>query len=126
LSMIESVDKKIMSRLKEHFKPEFLNRIDEIIIFDALTRDDIRQIVDLQLERVAKRLKEKEIAVKFGDSVKQMLAEQGYDPQFGARPLKRLIQNKILDLLALKIIEGKVKEKINIEFKNKEIIFNEK
>ena len=125
-SLIESVDKKIMSRLKEHFKPEFLNRIDEIIIFDALTRDDIRQIVDLQLERVVKRLVEKEIAIKFGDSVKQMLSEQGYDPQFGARPLKRLIQSKILDLLALKIIEGKVKEKINIEFKNKEIVFNEK
>jgi len=116
ISKKESTDRKIMDRLKENFRPEFLNRIDEIIIFDALSENDLKSIVKLQLDRVAKRLEEKEIKLEFTEAVEKMLASQGYDPQFGARPLQRLIQNKILDELALRIIEGKVKNKVKVDF----------
>jgi ATP-dependent Clp protease ATP-binding subunit ClpB len=122
LSKKESTDKKIMSRLKDHFRPEFLNRIDEIIIFEALKESEIKKIVDLQLEKVAKRLEAKEITIKFNESVKKMLSSEGYDPQFGARPLQRLIQNRILDDLALKIIEGKLKKKITVDFDGKKVV----
>ncbi len=122
ISQKESTDQKILAKLKDHFRPEFLNRIDEIIIFEALNREDIKQIVDLQLEKVEERLKEKEIEISFSEAVKDGLAEEGYDPQFGARPLKRLIQTKILDELALKLIENKVKNKVKIDYKNKRVI----
>ncbi|MBT5338354.1 ATP-dependent chaperone ClpB [Candidatus Falkowbacteria bacterium] len=122
----QSTDDKIMGKLKDHFRPEFLNRIDEIIIFNALSKADIRQIVDLQLDIVAKRLLEKEIQVNFRPELKDMLAEQGYDPQFGARPLKRLIQSKILDELALQIIEGSAKDKVKVDFKRGKVQFDTK
>lgn len=114
---------RIMKLLREQFKPEFLNRIDEIIMFEALSRDDIRQVVDLQLERVAKRLVEKDLELVFTSNLKDMLAKEGYDPAFGARPLKRLIQNKILDPLALQIIEGKTKKKIKVDFVAEQVKF---
>ncbi|MBI5077261.1 ATP-dependent chaperone ClpB [Candidatus Falkowbacteria bacterium] len=118
-----SVDAKIMERLREHFRPEFLNRVDEIIIFNALRPADIMKIVDLQLSRVSHRLLDKDIAIKFSEKVKEILAKEGFDPQFGARPLKRLIQTKILDQLALQIIEGKVKDKLFVDFKDNAVIF---
>jgi ATP-dependent Clp protease ATP-binding subunit ClpB len=114
---------KIMKLLQDNFRPEFLNRIDETIIFDSLTRSDIKKIIDLQLAKVAKRLLEKEINVTFTDNLKDMLAKQGFDPLYGARPLKRLIQNKILDALALKIIEKKVKDSIVVDFENDKVTF---
>ncbi|MEK7512469.1 MAG: ATP-dependent chaperone ClpB [Patescibacteria group bacterium] len=119
----ENVDSKIMHKLKDYFKPEFLNRVDEIIIFEALTRENLRSIVDLQLDRVAKRLNEKEISVKFSVEIKDLLAKEGYDPQFGARPLKRLIQSRILDELALQIIEGKIKDKVAIGYAGNKVTF---
>ena len=123
-SQKESTDKKIMSMLKEQFRPEFLNRIDEIIIFEALTKEDIRKIVDVQLAKVVDRLSRRDLVITFTDKLKDMLASEGYDPQFGARPLKRLIQNKILDTLALEIIEGKVKSKVAVDYKNGEVKFD--
>ncbi len=119
----QDADSKILGKLKDHFRPEFLNRIDEIIIFDALTEADIRWIVDLQLAIVERRLKDKEIKITFSDEVKDMLAKQGYDPQFGARPLKRLIQSKLLDELALQMIEGKVKGKLSVELVKGKVVF---
>ncbi|PIR94603.1 ATP-dependent chaperone ClpB [Candidatus Falkowbacteria bacterium CG10_big_fil_rev_8_21_14_0_10_39_11] len=119
----DDVRERIMKLLQEQLKPEFLNRIDEIIMFDALSRDDIRKIVDLQLAKVAKRLKEKELNIEFTDQLKDMLAVEGYDPAYGARPLKRLIQNKILDPLALQIIEGKIKKKVKVDFTDKKVKF---
>ncbi len=123
-SQKESTDKKIMSMLKEQFRPEFLNRIDEIIIFEALTKEDIRQIVEVQLAKVTERLERRDLEITFTDKLKDMLASEGYDPQFGARPLKRLIQNKILDGLALEMIEGKVKSKVAVDYKNGTVKFD--
>jgi ATP-dependent Clp protease ATP-binding subunit ClpB len=114
---------KIDDKLKEHFKLEFLNRIDEIVIFKTLDREALSEIIDLELDKVQKRLKNKEIALKISAKVKKMLADEGYNTTFGARPLKRIIQNKILDELSMNIIEGKVKDgdrvTIDIEANNK-------
>ena len=90
---------------------------DEIVIFKTLNKNDLARIVDLELNKVEKRLRNKEISLKISAKVKKMLAKKGYDITFGARPLKRIIQNIILDELALDIIEGKVKEgdKVSID-----------
>lgn len=96
--------------LRRTFRPEFLNRVDDIIIFQHLTRDEIAQIVELQMQRVAERLARRGIQIRIAASASAWLAEAGYDPIFGARPLKRLIQNEILDELSLRIIEGKIAE----------------
>ncbi|MEK7580478.1 MAG: ATP-dependent chaperone ClpB [Patescibacteria group bacterium] len=101
---------KINSLLKENFKPEFLNRIDEIITFKSLNKNDIKKIVDLQLNKVTKRLVEKKIELEITEPAKSLIAEIGYDPIFGARPLKRIIQKEILDPLATEIVKSKIKE----------------
>ncbi|MEY4744874.1 MAG: chaperone ClpB, partial [Candidatus Parcubacteria bacterium] len=106
----ESVRERVMAMLHERFKPEFLNRLDEIIVFRSLREDDIGRIVDLQIARIADRLRKKRIAVAVTEKAKKLLAKKGYDPVFGARPLKRTLQREILDPLALKIIEGAVKD----------------
>ncbi|MGE4357834.1 MAG: ATP-dependent chaperone ClpB, partial [Candidatus Omnitrophota bacterium] len=118
---------KIMQELKNHFRPEFLNRIDEIIIFNKLKPEDIRKIVDIQLGYLQKRLMEKNIILEISEEVKDYLAKEGFSPDFGARPLKRLIQKKIQDGLSLKILAGDFKEgdKVKIDFDKKkgELIF---
>ncbi len=104
----ESLRDKVMKSLKDSFRPEFLNRIDEIIIFNYLGKPEIKKIVDLELGKVVLRLKTKKIEIGFTDRVKEFLAEKGFDPNLGARPLKRIIQQLILDPLALKIVSGEV------------------
>ncbi len=113
----DEMKEKIDRILREHFKLEFLNRIDEIVIFKSLTKDALTMIVNYEIAKVEKRLKNKDITVKIANKVKAMLAEKGYDVTFGARPLKRIIQNIILDELALMIIEGSVKngDTVNID-----------
>lgn len=106
----DEMKEKIDKILRDHFKLEFLNRIDEIVIFKNLNKEALEKIVDLELDKVEKRLKNKNIAIKISAKVKKHLADKGYDPTFGARPLKRIIQNMILDELALSIIEGRVKD----------------
>ncbi len=106
----EEMKEKIDEILKDHFKLEFLNRIDEIVVFKSLSKDVLGKIVELELEKVEKRLKNKDIKIKISPKVKKLLAEKGYDITFGARPLKRIIQTMILDELAMDIIEGKIKE----------------
>jgi len=106
----EEMKEKIDEILRDHFKLEFLNRIDEIVIFKNLNKKSLEKIIDLELNKVEQRLKNKNIAIKISPKVKKHLAEKGYDPAFGARPLKRVIQSMILDELALNIIEGKVKD----------------
>ncbi len=101
---------KLMDALQSHFKPEFLNRVDEIITFKPLTEAQIRSIVDLQLAIVAKRLEDKKITLTVSDKAKDLLGKKGYDPNLGARPLKRTIQTELLDPLALKMIAGDIKE----------------
>ena len=100
----------VMRVLRAHFRPEFLNRVDDIVVFHPLTRDHIRRIVDVQMRRVAKRLAEKHIAIELNDNASEFLAEQGYDPAYGARPLKRVIQRLVLDPLAMEILAGKIRE----------------
>ena len=100
----------VMRVLRAHFRPEFLNRVDDIVVFHPLTRDHIRRIVDVQMRRVVKRLAEKHIAIELNDSAREFLAQQGYDPAFGARPLKRVIQRLVLDPLAMEILAGKIRE----------------
>jgi ATP-dependent Clp protease ATP-binding subunit ClpB len=106
-----------MDSLRDYFKPEFLNRLDEIVIFHSLTEKQIETIVDLQLEKVIKRLAEKKISLDIAPEVKKHLADTGYDPNYGARPLKRAIQSELLDQLSLKIIEGDVSEGQKVKVK---------
>jgi ATP-dependent Clp protease ATP-binding subunit ClpB len=101
--------------LKNTFRPEFLNRVDDIIIFQPLTREDISKIVKLQLKLVSQRLAQKGIKIKFGDAALSHIASAGFDPVFGARPLKRVIQREILDELSLRIIEGQISEGDTVE-----------
>jgi len=121
----ESLKEKIMERLKEEFRPEFLNRIDEIIIFNYLRKPEIKKIVELELEKVEKRLKTKDIGIKVSEKAKELLAEKGFDPNFGARPLKRLIQRLILDPLALKIVTNEIKEgeRVLVDVSDSKIVF---
>ncbi|MBT3538639.1 ATP-dependent chaperone ClpB [Candidatus Parcubacteria bacterium] len=106
----EKINDRVMDQLREHFKPEFLNRVDEIIIFHTLEKEQIRSIVDLQLELVTKRLEAQKIKINITEKAKDWLSEKGYDENLGARPLKRVIQTKLLDPLAMKIIEKKIDE----------------
>jgi ATP-dependent Clp protease ATP-binding subunit ClpB len=121
----ESLKEKVLESLKEQFRPEFLNRIDEIIIFNYLGKEEIKKIVDLELEKVKKRLEEKNIKINFSNSTKEFLAERGFDPNLGARPLKRVIQKLILDPLSLKIVSGEIKEgdSVFVDFEEGKIVF---
>ncbi len=101
---------RVMEALRANFRPEFLNRIDEIIIFKALSRDQIGEIVQIQLDRVAKRLADRQIEIQLTPAAKEWLANRGYDPVFGARPLKRLIQKEVLDPLAMKVLSGQLRD----------------
>jgi len=105
----EEIKKKISEALREFFKPEFLNRVDEIIIFDFLSRDDIASIVKIQVGLINKRLADLNVKLEVSGALLDVLAEKGYDMEFGARPLKRLIQKMILDPLARKLVEGEIR-----------------
>ncbi len=121
----ENLKEKVQDELKESFKPEFLNRIDETVIFNYLRKKEINEIVDLELEKVKKRLKSKDIKISFSKKVKERVAEKGFDPNLGARPLKRIIQNLILDSLALKLISSEIKEgeSVRVEWGKNGIVF---
>jgi len=106
----ESMREKITETLKEQFRPEFINRIDEIVIFNYLKKKEIKEIVDLELAKVEKRLKAKEITIKISDEAKELLVKEGFDPNLGARPLKRVIQRLILDPLSIKIVTNEISE----------------
>ena len=124
-SQRENLRDKVLTALKESFRPEFLNRIDEIIIFDYLTKPEITKITDLELQKVAERLMQKKIIMKITESVRDFIAKKGFDINLGARPLKRVIQKKILDPLSLKIVSGEIKEgeRVIVDIKNNKIIF---
>ncbi len=92
--------------LRGHFRPEFLNRIDEIVFFQALTKADIRKVIDIQLRGLLKRLEERKITLEMSDAARTLLVEEGYDPVYGARPLKRTLQRRVLDPLALGVLQG--------------------
>ncbi|MBR1981921.1 MAG: AAA family ATPase, partial [Akkermansia sp.] len=116
---------RALDALRGHFRPEFLNRIDEIIIFDRLQGDDLRQIVGIQLRRVLKRLETRGLRMQLSDAAAALVAEHGYDPVYGARPLKRAIQHDILDPLSMAILEGRYPEgsTIHVDAENGRIVF---
>ena len=100
---------KVIDELKQHFRPEFLNRVDDIIVFPQLTQDEIVAIVDLEIAKLDKRLKDKDMGIELTIEAKNVLAKKGYDPVLGARPLRRTIQREIEDVLSEKILYGELK-----------------
>ncbi|MCA9361819.1 AAA family ATPase [Candidatus Kaiserbacteria bacterium] len=117
---------KVMESLKQYFRPEFLNRLDEIIVFDILSQEDIAQIVDIQVDDVIERLAKKEIKLSISKEVSEFLAKEGYDPKFGARPLRRVIQSKILTPVANMMVgEGMLQGgTVNVTMKKGELTFD--
>ncbi len=121
----EEMRRQVMEALRQEFKPEFLNRLDEIIIFHPLSEEEIKSIVDIQIRRIQERLAEKKLTLSLTDAAKEFLARAGYDPNYGARPLKRAIQHHILDPLSLKIIRGEFSEgdRIQVDEEDGKLIF---
>ncbi len=123
----EEMKRRVMEAVRAHFKPEFLNRIDELIIFHGLGMEEIKAIVEIQVRKLEQRLKERRIELKITEQAKEWLAREGFDPAYGARPLKRVIQKEIQDKLALKILEGKFKEgdtvTVGVDERKGELIF---
>jgi ATP-dependent Clp protease ATP-binding subunit ClpA len=120
----DKMREEVMQILRSSFRPEFLNRLDDIIIFHALSEEDLADIVNLQIGLFLERLKKKGFDIEVSSDVLKYLAKKGYDPVYGARPLKRVIQNEIMDELALRIIEGDILpgEKVKIDYKDKIVI----
>jgi len=105
----ERMKEEALDMLRRSFRPEFLNRVDEIVVFHPLTREELRQIVRIQIERLRKRLEERKIELELTDRAADYFAEHGYDPAYGARPLKRLVQHELETALARKILAGEVR-----------------
>jgi len=119
---------RTMEALRETFKPEFLNRIDDIIIFRALAMADIERIIDIQLGLIRQRLQERKLSLELTEGAKHYIAQEGYSPVYGARPLKRVLQKQILDPLALQLLEGTFVEgdRIVIDQEDKRVVFRKK
>lgn len=123
---IEVFKDRVMTALKETFRPEFLNRLDDIIVFNSLRRTEIEKIIDIQLSQISDKLAQRNIKITIDNSLRKHLVEKGFDPEYGARPIKRLIQKLILDELADRIIKGEIKDakKVKIGFKESNITVN--
>ncbi len=124
----ESIRHEVMEILRQQLRPEFFNRIDDIIVFHSLSKEEISQIVLLQFMRLQKRMKQQGISVKMTEGAREYLARHGYQPEFGARPIKRLVQKEIVNELAKEILEGKIKRdmEITIDFKGGTLWFGNK
>ena len=125
VSSNEELKEKIMEDLKSFFRPEFLNRVDEIIVFNPLTKELLKQIVEIQVSRMKKYIREKNVDIKLTDSAKEYFADIGFDPVYGARPLKRALQKEILNLLAMKILDRTFQEgdTVVVDFADEKITF---
>ena len=123
-----ALENRVNTALKEQFRPEFLNRVDEIVVFQELTREEIRKIVDLMLKEVTAQMKEKGVGLSVSEAAKDQLAKEGYDPKFGARPLRKTIQRRIEDPLADMYLTGKFTnaEKISVGFRKEQFTFDVK
>jgi ATP-dependent Clp protease ATP-binding subunit ClpB len=106
----EEMKRRVMEAVRAHFKPEFLNRVDDLIIFHGLGIEEIKAIVEIQVRKLTERLRERKIELRLTEKAKEWLAKEGFDPAYGARPLKRVIQKEIQDRLAMNLLEGKFKE----------------
>ena len=122
------LEEMVMAELKRHFRPEFLNRVDDVIIFQSLDEEELSRIVDIQLERLKKRLAQQQLTLDVDAAAKKLLAKEGYDPQFGARPLKRAVQERILNPLSMRLLEGEFKpgDKIKVTAKDDGLVFQRK
>ena len=122
----DEMRRQVMEALRATFRPEFLNRIDEIVMFNSLGHEEIKRIVDIQMGLLKRRLNGKKIDMELTDQVKDFLADSGFDPVYGARPLKRSIQHLILDPLSVKILDGSVEEQdhVRVDVRDGEIVFN--
>jgi ATP-dependent Clp protease ATP-binding subunit ClpB len=120
-----AVKERVMEALRTAFRPEFLNRVDEIIVFHALSREHLAKIIAIQLASVAKRLAERHIGIRFTPAAEQLLISEGYDPTYGARPLKRTVQRLVLDPLALRVLQGDFRDgdQITVDAANGELVF---
>ena len=121
----QEMENRVMAALRESFKPEFLNRIDETIIFHNLTTEQIGEIVSIQIRHLAERLAERDISFELSDRARDLIVEKGYDPVYGARPLKRVIQKLIENPLSMEILQGHVKEgdRLTAEVEGDHIVF---
>ena len=121
----ESIRMEVMELLRRQLRPEFYNRIDDIIVFHSLSKGEIAEIVSLQFERIKIKLLQQGVKIFLTDKAKEYLARHSYQPEFGARPIKRLIQKEIINELAKEILEGKINKnsKITIDFKGGELVF---
>jgi ATP-dependent Clp protease ATP-binding subunit ClpB len=119
------LEARVQGELKRHFRPEFLNRVDDVIIFHSLDEEQLARIVEIQLGKVAQRLAQHQLTLAVDDAARKFLAREGCDPQFGARPLKRAIQELLLDPLALKLLAGEYQpgDAIRVTFKKDELVF---
>jgi len=117
--------RRAMEAVQAHFRPEFLNRIDEMIVFHPLGRQDLRAIVEIQLRNVRSRLTDRKITLEVSDAAKDLLAEAGFDPVYGARPLRRTIQRMLLDQLAQRVLAGEFTEGdvVHVDAKDGELTF---
>ena len=123
--LTEDIRREVMDALRAHFRPEFLNRVDDIIIFHALSKAELRQIIDIQLRGLVKRLEDRKIRVELSEKAKDLIIAEAYDPIYGARPLKRTIQRRILDPLAVRVLQGDFREgdTVLIDVKAGELVF---
>jgi ATP-dependent Clp protease ATP-binding subunit ClpB len=115
----------VMAALRQQFRPEFLNRVDEIIIFHGLTKEHLKEIVDIQMRRLKKLLADRRLEIELTDAAKALLAEEGYDPAYGARPLKRIIQREVQDPLALRLLQGEFHEgdRVRVDARGGHLVF---
>src|SRR5437588_874383 len=122
----ETRSRLVMDALRQHFRPEFLNRVDEVVIFDRLSEGELKDIVEIQLRRLTKRLEQRKIQLELTDAARAFLAHEGYDPVYGARPLKRAVQKHILDPLSLDLLQGRFheNEKIGVDVKDGKLAFS--
>ena len=121
----EAAEPHVLEALRSHFRPEFLNRVDEIVVFHALSRDDLVKIVDLQLEHLRVLVADRGYALEVSPAAKAALADEGFDPSYGARPLKRVIQRRVQNQLALALLEGRAAEGdvVRVDARDGEIVF---
>src|SRR5436190_924306 len=124
----EPVRKKVMNELRANFRPEFLNRVDEIVLFKPLTLSEIKRIVGLQLNLLRVRLADRHIELELSDAAKEHIAREGYDPVYGARPLKRFLQRQVETPLSRKILAGDITDhsRVTVDFKKGELVFETK